>query len=100
MRNLDLEHQLSFFPLLPPPGPSHCIPHCIHFNIDGELTKYFTPATYTLNRSPRYDLSHTDVEDWVGRLLPSRLVRARSDLLISKMTITEFSVGTEFFALY
>mmetsp|Transcript_8484 Transcript_8484/g.38589 ORF Transcript_8484/g.38589 Transcript_8484/m.38589 type:complete len:138 (+) Transcript_8484:82-495(+) len=23
--------------------------------------------------SPRYDLSHTDVEDWVGRLLPSRL---------------------------
>mmetsp|Transcript_8485 Transcript_8485/g.38592 ORF Transcript_8485/g.38592 Transcript_8485/m.38592 type:complete len:153 (+) Transcript_8485:82-540(+) len=24
--------------------------------------------------SPRYDLSHTDVEDWVGRLLPSRLV--------------------------
>jgi len=26
--------------------------------------------------SPRYDLSHTDVEDWVGRLLPSRLVRA------------------------
>jgi len=25
--------------------------------------------------SPRYDLSHTDVEDWVGRLLPSRLVR-------------------------
>jgi ribosomal protein S8 len=26
--------------------------------------------------SPRYDLSHTDVEDWVGRLLPSRLVRS------------------------
>jgi len=23
--------------------------------------------------SPRYDLSHADVEDWVGRLLPSRL---------------------------
>merc|ERR1712216_395666 len=23
--------------------------------------------------SPRYDISHTDVEDWVGRLLPSRL---------------------------
>ena len=23
--------------------------------------------------SPRYDLSHTDIEDWVGRLLPSRL---------------------------
>jgi len=23
--------------------------------------------------SPRYDLSHTDVEDWVVRLLPSRL---------------------------
>jgi len=28
----------------------------------------------SLFRSPRYDLSHTDVEDWVGRLLPSRLV--------------------------
>mmetsp|Transcript_2086 Transcript_2086/g.10088 ORF Transcript_2086/g.10088 Transcript_2086/m.10088 type:complete len:86 (+) Transcript_2086:318-575(+) len=27
----------------------------------------------SLFRSPRYDLSHTDVEDWVGRLLPSRL---------------------------
>ena len=25
------------------------------------------------HHSPRYDLSHTDVEDWVGRLLPSRL---------------------------
>ena len=23
--------------------------------------------------SPRYDLSHHDLEDWVGRLLPSRL---------------------------
>ena len=71
----------ALFFLLPPPGPPHCIPHCIHSNIDGELTKYFTPATYTLNRSPRYDLSHTDVEDWVGRLLPSRLVRTPSDLL-------------------
>ena len=95
MRNL--EHQLSFFLL--PPGPPHCIPHCIHSNIDGELTKYFTPATYTLNRSPRYDLSHTDVEDWVGRLLPSRLVRTPSDLL-SKMTIIGFSVGTESSVLY
>ena len=31
---------------------------------------------HSLSISPRYDLSHTDVEDWVGRLLPSRLVRA------------------------
>ena len=23
--------------------------------------------------SPRYDLSHTEIEEWVGRLLPSRL---------------------------
>ena len=23
--------------------------------------------------SPRYDLSHHDIEEWVGRLLPSRL---------------------------
>mmetsp|Transcript_3781 Transcript_3781/g.4258 ORF Transcript_3781/g.4258 Transcript_3781/m.4258 type:complete len:118 (-) Transcript_3781:164-517(-) len=23
--------------------------------------------------SPRYDISHSDVEDWIGRLLPSRL---------------------------
>lgn len=23
--------------------------------------------------SPRYDISHNDIEDWVGRLLPSRL---------------------------
>jgi hypothetical protein len=28
---------------------------------------------FPTTRSPRYDLSHTDVEDWVGRLLPSRL---------------------------
>ena len=24
--------------------------------------------------SPRYDIKHTDIEDWVARLLPSRLV--------------------------
>mmetsp|Transcript_53212 Transcript_53212/g.168963 ORF Transcript_53212/g.168963 Transcript_53212/m.168963 type:complete len:243 (+) Transcript_53212:78-806(+) len=26
--------------------------------------------------SPRYDISNGDIEDWVGRLLPSRLVRS------------------------
>ena len=26
--------------------------------------------------SPRYDISHTEIEAWVGRVLPSRLVRA------------------------
>ena len=30
--------------------------------------------------SPRYDLSHNDIEDWVARLLPSRQVRVSSRL--------------------
>ena len=28
---------------------------------------------FSFINSPRYDLSHHDLEDWVGRLLPSRL---------------------------
>lgn len=28
-------------------------------------------------RSPRYNLSHNDVEEWVGRVLPSRQARLR-----------------------
>lgn len=35
----------------------------------GRLTSSPPPS----HHSPRYDISHTDVEDWVGRLLPSRL---------------------------
>ena len=27
--------------------------------------------------SPRYDIQHGQIEDWVARLLPSRLVRLR-----------------------
>jgi hypothetical protein len=26
--------------------------------------------------SPRYDIQHGQIEDWVARLLPSRLVRS------------------------
>lgn len=29
-----------------------------------------------LSRSPRYDVGHAEIEAWVGRVLPSRLVRA------------------------
>lgn len=32
-----------------------------------------TDANCLLTHSPRYDLSHHELEDWVGRLLPSRL---------------------------
>ena len=35
--------------------------------------------------SPRYDLSHKDIETWIGRLLPSRQVRSR--LLEAPMSI-------------
>lgn len=52
----------------------------------GELQPSLTATDSLLSvlylpRSPRYDLSHTDVEDWVGRLLPSRLVRHDSPRL-------------------
>merc|ERR1712216_725595 len=62
--------------------------------------------------SPRYDLSHHDLEDWVGRLLPSRLFgvivlttspgimdheEARRKMLVARCsaTSTKWSRGVE-----
>ncbi len=49
-----------------------------------EDCRVLTTATRRLNKcgviSPRYDVRHGDIETWIGKLMPSRLVRAAPQL--------------------
>jgi len=44
------------------------------------------PAHARRRLSPRYDIGHNEIEAWVGRVLPSRLVRARPPLWTSAVS--------------
>ena len=53
---------------------------CLHPNWRQQQHPEFNPVSHRLNKcgviSPRYDVKHGDLEAWVARLLPSRLVSA------------------------
>jgi hypothetical protein len=63
-----------------------CLSECLSFleQLAGQLMKHVSDMLLCrLNKcgviSPRYDLRHGDIETWIAKLLPSRLVSCLQD---------------------